>query len=190
MPSRLSALSLALLTLVSMTSPVSAQRTLLAVSGGATIGDLSGDGVDTPSRWGGTAGVIVAHQGWDYVITQVEANWVQKGGEGLRLDYVEVPVMVGGLAQTSSGISARLTLGLGVAFPVGCSATGAPDVTCEIDRKVEWALPMGIQFGRRLDGNRFVAIDARYSWAVSDAFDEVRAANRSWQFRMILGVAR
>ncbi len=190
MPPRFRVAFLVVVLLSSTAVAASAQRTLLAITGGATAGDLYGDAMDTPSRWGGTAGVIVAHQGWNYVITQVEASWLQKGGEGLRLDYIEVPVMIGGVAQTSSGINARFYLGLGVAIPIGCSATGSSEATCDLDRNIEFALPMGVQVGRSFDGNRFAAIDVRYSWAASDAIKEVRASNRSWQFRMILGVAR
>jgi hypothetical protein len=41
-----------------------AQMPFVAVSGGATIGDLVGGGVSTDSRWGGTAGVSVGFRNW------------------------------------------------------------------------------------------------------------------------------
>jgi hypothetical protein len=163
----------------------SAQMPFVAVSGGATVGDLMGGGESTDSRWGGTAGVSVGFRSWNYFVTSLEGNWVQKGGGETRLDYIEIPLLIGGVAQASNGIGVRLYSGIGVAFPVGCSSAGA--FACDAKKGTEWAWPLGLQVGRWMAPNRFVALDVRYSLGLSDAFEATLAANRSWQFRAYVG---
>jgi len=164
------------------------QRVSVGITGGATVGDLYGGGVNTDSRWGGTVGVTAALRNWNYTVTQLEVSWVQKGGEGARLDYIEIPILFGGVAQTASGRGARLYSGIGVAFPIGCSADVA--ITCDLERNVEWTWPIGLQIGQWLQGGRMVAIDVRYSLGLTDAFESAFPSNRSWQFRLIVGSQR
>lgn len=167
-------------------SAARAQGGFVAVSGGATLGDLYGGAVNTDSRWGGTAGVSLGYQNWNYFVTELGGNWVQKGGGDTRIDYIEIPLLIGGVARTPSGIGARLYTGIGIAFPISCKSD-AQTLACDMKKGTEWAWPIGLQVGRWLGPNRFVALDARYSIGLSDAFDVSLAANRSWQFRAYVG---
>jgi hypothetical protein len=178
------------MTLVLATNVHAQRRAFVGITGGATVGDLYGGGVNTDARWGGTAGLTAGVRNWDYTVAQIEANWVQKGGEGVRLDYIEIPVLFGGVAQTRSGRSARFYTGVGVAFPIACSADEGSSIACNRDRNVEWALPLGLQLGQWVDAGRFVAIDVRYSIGLSDAFKSFGPNNRSWQFRLMVGRQR
>jgi hypothetical protein len=162
-----------------------AQVPFVTLSGGATVGDLVGGGTSTASRWGGAAGVSVGLRTWNYFVTQLEANWVQKGGGDTRLDYIELPLLIGGVARAANGIGARLYTGIGIAFPVACSSTST--FACDSKKGTEWAWPVGLQVGRWSSQDRFVALDVRYSIGISDAFDVSLAANRSWQFRAYVG---
>ena len=158
-----------------------------AISGGATYGDFAGGLVNTDYRWGAIAGLSAAVRNW-YTITQLEVNWVQKGGADVSLDYIEIPLLFGGLVQRRDGAGARLYTGVGVGFPVGCSEDG--DTFCDLDRRTEWTWPIGLQMGRFAAGGRLVALDVRYSWAFTDAFDGGPGSNRSWQFKLVFGRQR
>jgi len=178
-------LALVALAMLAWTSEAHAQQiSFVGLTGGATLGDLYGGGVNTDARWGGTVGVTAGVRNWNYSVAQVEVSWIQKGGEDTRLDYVEIPFLFGALAETASGNSARAYTGIGVAFPVGCSADGN---LCDTDRNTEWAWPIGLQLGRVVEGGRFVALDVRYSIGLSDAFKAANVTNRSWQFRLVVG---
>jgi len=157
------------------------------ITGGATVGDLRGGSVNTDSRWGGTVGITAGVRSWSYMVTQLEASWVQKGGGDVRLDYIEVPLLFGTVVQNPGGRAARLYTGIGVAFPIGCSAGSAANLACDVDRKTEFAWPFGLQLGQWVSEGRFVAIDVRYSLGLTDAFKSLFPNNRSWQFRLMIG---
>jgi hypothetical protein len=172
--------------LIGLAVPAAAQGPFAAISGGATVGDLYGGAVNTDSRWGGTAGIAFGIRNWNYQVTSLEVNWVQKGGEGTKLDYIEIPLLVGAVTRNSMGVGARFYTGIGLAFPIGCSSD-AVLLDCDLKKSTEWSWPLGLQFGRWTGPDRFVALDVRYSLALSDAFDTSIAYNRSWQFRLIIG---
>ena len=166
------------------TAPAEAQTKFVAISGGATVGDLC-CGVNTSSRWGGTAGIAAGIRNWNHVVFNLEANWVQKGGADTRLDYIEVPFLVGGTYGTGSGIRTRAYTGIGIGFPISCSAPTA--ATCDDKKSPEWAWPIGLQFGKWTPSGTFFALDVRYSIGLSRAFDTISTSNRSWQFRLFVG---
>jgi hypothetical protein len=181
---RIGALALSLVLVAA--AAVEAQGAFAALSGGATFGDLSGGVVNSDSRWGGTAGIALGYRNFSHLITELEGNWVQKGGDGTRIDYIEIPLLFGGVAQAANGLGARLYTGIGIAFPISCKSDVA-SLACDAKKGTEWAWPIGLQIGRWLGPNRFVALDARYSIGLSDAFNVSLATNRSWQFRAFVG---
>lgn len=162
--------------------------TYLGVSGGATYSDLYGGAVNTDSRWGGTAGVFLGARTWNYLAVALEGNWEQKGGGDVRLDYIDVPLTVGGIVMPAGDFRLRAYGGIGVAFKVGCDS-GDLDLSCDLAKGTEWNLPFGIMFGRNTGGARFVALDARYVIGLSDAFEAALPYSRSWQFRAMIGLA-
>ncbi|UCF41501.1 MAG: hypothetical protein JSW43_04000 [Gemmatimonadota bacterium] len=169
--------------------PAQAQTSKFAgISGGATYGDLSGGVTNTRSRWGGMGGVFVGYRNW-YTIGVLEANWVQKGGDSTRIDYIEVPFLIGGGTTTDAGILFRLYTGIGIGFPISCNSTsGSTLQNCDQKKSPEWTWPIGLLFGRQFgNGPTFGALDARYSIGLSDAFNNSQASNRSWQFRLMIG---
>jgi hypothetical protein len=182
-------LALAAITAALVTSATHAQQGMFAgISGGATNGDLSGGVTNTRSRWGGMAGAFIGYRNW-YTIGVLEANWVQKGGDSTRIDYIEVPFLIGGGTTTDAGILFRLYTGIGIGFSISCNSTSTSTLQdCDQKNGTEWAWPIGFLVGRRLgDGPTFGALDVRYSIGLSDTFKNSQASNRSWQFRLLLG---
>lgn len=171
-------------------SPALAQRAgalFGGVSGGATVGDLFGGSVNTDSRWGGTAGLFAGWRTFRNQVVVVEANWVQKGGEGTRLDYIEIPLLVGGVVPAYGGdLRFRGYIGIDLAFKIGCES-GDVRLDCDRAKSTEWSMPFGLMFGRWLESGRFFALDVRYSLGLSDPFETSVAYNRSWQFRLFIG---
>ena len=94
-----------------------------AIVGGATLSDFGGDfGGSSGSRWGGTAGLLLGVNAWRTAIT-LESDWVQKGGEDTRLDYIELPLTVGAIAVAGGGaMRARIYSGISFGFKLSCDS--------------------------------------------------------------------
>ena len=170
--------------------PATAQwaRKFTAVTGGATISDFGG--VNSSSRWGGTAGVSAGFRTSHYTVVTLETNWVQMGGGDTRLDYIDIPFTVGGVASTSGGaVRTRAYVGISLAFKVGCSATTTAFANCANANSTQWTVPLGIMIGRWTRPGTFAALDVRYVTGLSDVFATASAYNRSWQFRLLFGKA-
>jgi hypothetical protein len=182
-------LALAAIATALLTSATQAQQGWFGgLSGGATSGDLQGGVTNTASRWGGMAGAFVGYRNW-YTIGVLEANWVQKGGDSTRIDYIEVPLLIGGGTQTQSGILFRLYTGIGLGFSISCNSTSTSELQdCDRKNSTEWTWPLGLLVGKTFgDGPTFGAADVRYSLGLSDTFENSQASNRSWQFRLLIG---
>ena len=158
------------------------------ISGGATSSDMRGGVTNTSSRWGGTAGVFVGYRTWR-TVGVLEANWVQKGGGDTRIDYIEVPFLIGGATETPSGFLFRVYTGIGIGFPISCSSTSTSTLQdCDQKKSPEWTWPIGLLIGKSIgDGPTFTAVDVRYSVGLSDTFNGALMANYSWQFRLFVG---
>jgi Outer membrane protein beta-barrel domain len=155
-----------------------------AVIGGATLSDMAGLAATSDSRWGGTAGLLIGYNAWR-TATTLEANWVQKGGGDTRLDYIELPLTLGGVVPTGDGtMRGRLYTGLSVGFKISCSSDV---VLCNTAEGTEFGWPFGIQFGRNTANGGFFGFDVRYTVALSDAFETGDIYNRPWQFRVMFG---
>jgi hypothetical protein len=156
-----------------------------AVVGGATLSDMAGLASTSGSRWGATAGVLFGVNTWRTAIT-LEGNYIQKGGGDTRLDYIEVPLTLGAVVPAGTAGRVRVYGGASVGFKVSCNS----DITgiCNTAESTEWGLPLGVQFGRSApSGGSFFAFDIRYTFALSDAFDNTDIYNRPWQFRLMFG---
>jgi hypothetical protein len=156
---------------------------LVGLTGGATMSDFSNP--DTKSRWGYTAGLFAGRATYR-TITNLEVSYIQKGGEGARIDYVETGITAGGLAGGSQGLRGGGYGGVMVAFPVSCTAetSFSTGLFCD-NTNTEWSLPVGILLGKFNEKGGFVGIDARYLFAMSDASLEV--FNNTWVFRVVIG---
>ena len=52
---------------------------------------------------------------------------------------------------------------------------------CNLKKSPQWTWPFGLLLGRRVgNGRTFVAVDARYSVALSDTFDGAFMQNYTW----------
>lgn len=171
------------------TSPALGQRgaAFVGVSGGATLSDLKGGSMDTETRWGGTAGVMFGYRTTDATLISVEANWIQKGGGEVRLDYIEVPLLVGAGFRTDNGMGVRVYGGIGAAFKIGCSSDSVL-LDCDRTQAPEWSIPVGVTFTRLLASGKFIGLDIRYTAPISDAFETSIAKNRTWVFKVVFGL--
>lgn len=165
--------------------PVTGQERFAGLAGGATLTDIAGPGFSTDSRWGATAGLLVGYRRWDYAIGMLELNWIQKGGRAARIDYLEIPMLIGGSTPGDLGFSARIYTGLSLAIPIGCDPTSTV-VDCGNKKSPEFSWPLGVQIGRATGPGRFLGGEVRYFVGLSDVFNTVRSLeNRGWQFRLV-----
>ena len=168
--------------------PAAAQlgRSFGGISGGPTYGDLAGPNLNTGSRWGFTAGLFSGYRMTGSTFVMLEGNWIQKGGAGTRLNYIELPLTAGVVFPSfRSALRLRIYTGIGVGFRVGCDS-GTAVFDCDLAKSPEWAWPVGATAVFRNAGG-FIGLDARYSHGLSNAFSTLPAENRSWQFRLYLG---
>lgn len=165
--------------------PAWAQEKFAGLAGGGTLTKIVGSGVSTDTRWGATAGFFVGYRRWDYAIGMVELNWIQKGGQAGRIDYIEMPFLIGGSTPSDFGFSGRVYTGLSIAIPIGCSPTSVL-VDCSNKKSPELTWPFGAQVGRASGPGRFLGVEVRYFVGLSDVFSTVRNfSNRGWQFRVL-----
>lgn len=154
-----------------------------AIVGGATLSDLSTNINDSESRWGGTAGLMMGVNRGRTAVT-LETLWVQKGGGDIRLDYIDVPITFGAAVPASGGATRiRFYGGIAAAFKIGCAGD---EGLCEDANGTEWTIPAGLQVAR-MSGDKFIGLDVRYGFALSDAFDSFEGINRTWYFRLFVG---
>ncbi|MDH5197448.1 MAG: porin family protein, partial [Gemmatimonadota bacterium] len=144
----------------------------VGLTGGATLSDVSGGGVNGSSRWGGTAGLIAGTVTFDYSFVEIGPSWMQAGGEGLRLDYIDVPILIGALVPIGGrDMMFRLYGGVGIGFKLGCKTPGTTTLACDLAKGTVWSLPVGLAFAKELSGGKFLGVDARYGAPLSDAFE-------------------
>ena len=155
-----------------------AQQFVAGLAGGATYSDFSNP--DTESRWGFSGGLFVGKPTYRS-LTLLEVNYTQKGGQDVRIDYVEVGLTAGGLSGRPGGSRARAYGGIQVAFPVTCDGA---QVFCD-NTDTEWGAPVGIMLGRWKDNGGFVELEVRYTIPLSDA--GLQVYNNSWMFRFVFG---
>lgn len=154
-----------------------------AIVGGATLSDLSTNISDSESRWGGTAGLMMGINRGHTAVT-LETLWVQKGGGDLRLDYFDLPLTFGAAVPAGGGATRiRFYGGIAAAFKIGCAGD---EGLCDDANGTEWTIPAGLQVAR-MSGDKFIGLDVRYGFALSDAFDSFEGINRTWYFRLFVG---
>ena len=181
--------SIALLLLaVAATAPLGAQRParFSGVTGGATLSDITGGFSSNKDQWGGTAGIFFGSRMSRNTLLVFEGNWTQKGGGDYRLDYLEIPMLLGALTTTGDGSFARVYSGITVGFKLKCNGPETGSL-CDSMNGTEWAWPIGIQLGKGLADRKFVALDVRYALGLSNVVPTAYSVNRSWQFRLLLG---
>ncbi len=164
---------------------------IVGIQGGATLNRYVNEWAVLDSRWGGTAGLFFGLAPRPNTMVNLEVNWVQKGAEvvdeaeGVRFDYVEVPLTFGGGVATSDGsVSARGYVGVGIGFKVSCSS--GVTAVCDNAKSTEWTLPLGLAILKGM-GDKFVGIDVRYSIGLGDAVEGIDANSRTWYFRLMIG---
>lgn len=179
------------------TAPAKGQLSV-GVAAGATYSSLGGELITgTDSDWGVLIGGSGLYRFQSNLGLGLEVNWVQKGGRGnvqgaswdLDLDYVEVPLTAHLIVGLGERWDWNLYGGIALAFRTTCDVagneggkepcdTGAPEFVFEDS---EWSAPFGTALTYRL-ARSAVTADGRYSYGLSDAVDNFRLRNRSWQF--------
>ncbi len=179
------------------TAPAYGQLSL-GVAAGGTYSNMGGDLITaTDSDWGALMGGWGQYRLQSNLAFQLEANWAQKGGRGtveggqvdFDLDYVELPLtaqLVVGLSPTWDW---NLYGGIALAFKAGCNVSNDAGDKADCDQaapswtfnSTEWSVPFGTSFSYRFTRSALTA-DFRYSYGLTDAIENLRLRNRSWQF--------
>jgi len=158
-----------------------------ALTGGGTYNSITDYNVTSDWRWGGTAGIAAGVVTFDYSYVELAPAWTQLGGGDARIDYVDIPLMLGGLLPLGSrDMIGRLYGGVSLALKVSCKYE--TQAVCDAVKGSTWGLPVGISLARVMGGGRFVGVDARYNIGLSDVFELTQATQRSWQFRALFGL--
>jgi hypothetical protein len=168
-------------------------RGALTVYAGYTWATLKGDSVPGPThRFGVIAGASVTWQLAGRFAFQPELQFVQKGDDQvstyqggtyttrIRLNYVEVPLLVRVSGDAIRGITPYVVGGPQFAFKAGCGVdvTGLPgSYTCDDLPAVE-SSDWGVVVGGGADftvAGRALTLSARYDRGLKDAFADNEA---------------
>lgn len=172
-------LLLALLLLVGA-PPVLAQAQVGVRTGLAVSNFYGRDAEGSEARLGFHGGLTLALPVAPNVFLQPEALYTQKGSgfEGedtvFRLDYIDVPVLVGVSVPTGSNLIARLYAGPQVSFKVNESLRGeGVGVDLGLARDVDFGLAVGGDIGaRRVGSAQTFGVGLRYTLGLSNVLDD------------------
>jgi hypothetical protein len=196
-----SAAAISLALALALTPALQAQTTkYFGFVGGATLSDFSDTygAYSTSSRWGGNAGVILGLRTTNRMTFAVEPAWTQMGAEftgtsgktSASLDYVEVPITIGGMAEAANEkIRYGGYTGIMPAFKLSCSIA-QPAGACDLAKSSAWFLPIGLRVLSSTGKGTFVGLDIRYSIPLGSSFDTAvqnggSVHQRSWAFRLV-----
>jgi len=174
----------------------SASDVVIGVKAGMNSSTLKIKGESDPDRlWGGVGGLFLGGQVNDNLGLQIEALYSQRGAEfddgfekgKVKLDYVDVPLLVKLSGKASSGARFHVFTGPQASFRIGAEAVDdATDVSVDIKDEIE-DLDFGWTAGIGVDMNR-LTLDARYTQGLknisTDKDDDVK--NRT--FTVMIGV--
>jgi hypothetical protein len=173
------------------TAEAQVARRYAGITGGATYSSLTNyAGIDTDWRWGGTAGLFGGVTTFDYSFVEFAPSWVQMGGGPIagvepRIDYIELPLMLGGLVPMGNRDALfRMYAGVGINVKLSCDDS----IDCDAVNSTTWTLPIGISFAKAVGTGRFIGIDARYYLGLSDSFDVGETTQRAWRFGAFFGL--
>jgi hypothetical protein len=121
-------------------APTSARAQRLSLGGeiGPTLATMASDRDGLDRVWGFTAGLDLAWHTNDAVAFASGMRWIRKGTSGtmtgveeplamdLRLDYLQVPLIVSLSRSLTSGLRPMIFAGPAVAFELGCEARTDP----------------------------------------------------------------
>jgi hypothetical protein len=188
---------------IAATAGAQMERPGFTVYGGFTSATLHGDSVPGPMHTGGfVVGAALAWRVANHVALQPELQYVQKGddetdsfsggvfSEHIRLNYIEVPVLLRISGDAIRGVTPYLIGGPQMSFKASCSidVKGLPgNYTCR-DLPPAESTDWGAVVGGGLDVpvmGYAVSIGARYDWGLKDAFKDNQAKTRT--FSLLLG---
>jgi|GEM_PF-1278942 len=178
----------ALFVVLGLTLPyrLAAQYKYFGFIGGANLSDMSDETgfYSTGTRWGGTAGAVMGLRTKSRMVVALEPAWSQMGGNDVRIDFVEVPLVLGGMGGSSSQTRVGGYIGIMPAFKVSCDIKVGTN-SCNSVKGTSWFLPLGSRFMFKTGKRKFVGLDVRYAIPLGSSFDPVNVRLRTWSFRLV-----
>lgn len=183
--------TLALLLALLLPQAAHAQKYIGLVAG-ATLSDMSDyyGGISTDSKWGGNAGLILGMRAANGIVLSLEPAWTQLGGRvsgsNASIDYIEVPLTVGGATSGGGNLRYGGYAGIAPAFNISCKIED-PAGACNSLNSTAWFLPIGFRLMSNAGKGTVIGLDIRYSLPLGSSFDNLATVHqRSWAFRIIL----
>jgi hypothetical protein len=163
---------------------------------GATYSKLTGNFV-VESEWtlGWTLGAYLELTHSEHSSFVLEANYVTKGGKGLSQNdqnfeltagYVELPLLANYNAsfseQWGGGVYGGLLFGIGATCDVNIEGSNVDCSSGLSDWRSEWAIPVGGRLNYNLAGGSSLMLDVRFSYPLTDAFEQQEFKILAFQF--------
>ena len=164
------------------------------------------DLADTKAMIGFAGGAFVALEVSPNLAVQTEVLFTRKGAKMtseatdeagnplgsfdtfIRVDYLEVPVLLRGTLLATPAVQPMIYAGPTFGFPLqGKLVTdyaGVPDVKLEDLESVDFGAAFGLGIGARLAGHRLFA-DLRYTTGFGDIFHRDRSTRFQWWFEPV-----
>jgi hypothetical protein len=182
---------------------------LAAVTASPALGQLRG-GLLAGATYSKPTGNFVVESEWDlgwavgaylellyteHISFVLEMNYVTKGGKGtsenqqafdLSIGYVEVPLLANYNASFGEKWGGGFYGGLMFGAAVMCDVNiGGSNVSCDTGlsaTRSEWAIPVGARLNYNLAGGSNLLLDVRFSFPLTDAFQDQDFKVLAFQF--------
>jgi hypothetical protein len=168
-------------------------HTSVGVLGGVNFANVWGDGVTgAKTRTGAVAGLSFDFHLAPHVRLEIDGLYSQQGAKGdfdgdeltLKLDYVQVPVLLKYRFPTHTSVHPFLVLGPYVGFRIKCElASGSDSEECvdffgENAKSTDFGGTVGAGLGFRL-GKQELSLSARYSMGFEKIISSADTKNKS-----------
>jgi len=163
----------------------------IGLVGGATLSELTDyyGGISTGTKWGGNGGLLLGMRTANGIVLSLEPAWTQMGaklsGSNASLDYIEVPLTVGGMTAGQGNVRYGGYLGIAPSFNLTCKISD-PVGACDNAKGTAWFLPIGFRILTKASSGMIAGLDIRYMVPLGSSFDNLTVHQRSWAFRIIL----
>ena len=171
---------------LALPSGLMAQSRYVGFAGGVNLSEFSDDfGLySTDSRWGANLGLVLGMRTTNRISFSIEPAWSQLGGGDGSIDYVEVPLLIGGLAETNEATRFGGYAGIMPAFKTSCSIE-TPAGSCDDLKSSAWFLPLGVRAYRQAGEGNWIGLDIRYAIPLGSSFESADVNQRAWTFRLV-----
>lgn len=172
--------------MVATAATASAQGVGVGIKGGPVFASFNADNLDFDKRTGLQAGIFFGGNRPGTIGVMGEVNFIQKKAEGLKLNYIQVPVLlrINGGSKSRGGVNVYGLIGPAVDIRISDEIDGIGNIDDAVEN-----VDLGVIGGVGVEITRFI-LEGRYTWGLRQinkaSFDTTEIKTRT--FAILFGV--